>query len=208
MYVPPGLTEAVVVQTIQNVVRKIAKKYKFGYYVEEDLEQEALIIIIEQKILEKYYDETKPLENFLYVVLKTRLGNLKRDKYVRRDPPCVRCPLKAFLPPNGCSAYKDKEDCKFYKKWLISNASRKNIMHTINIDNVCDVEEPSMSYETDFLQNIDLEEVQSLLLENLDIKSRKYFIKMQNGIKVSTSELSYLTEKIKEVLDGKEEDSE
>lgn len=204
MYVPPGLTEEELVQTVQNVVRKIARKYKFGYYVEEDLEHEALIILIEQKILEKYYDSSKPLENFLYVVLKTRLGNLKRDKYIRRDPPCVRCPLKAFLPPDGCSAYKDKMDCKFYKKWVVSNESKKNLMHTINIDNVCDVEEPSMSYDIDFIEDIDMDETKRLLLDNLDIKARKYFIKMENGIKIPSSEFTYLTEKIREILDGQQ----
>jgi LDH2 family malate/lactate/ureidoglycolate dehydrogenase len=88
---------------------------------------------------------------------------------------------------------------------MVSNESKKNLMHTINIDNVCDVEEPSMSYEIDFVDNINIDETQKILLDNLDIKARKYFIKMQNGIKITSSEYAYLTEKIKEVLDGQED---
>ena len=123
------MTEEQVTQTILDVAKKIAHKFKFGSFEEEDLINEAFILSVEG--LEKY-DESRPLPNFLYVHIKNRLGNLKRKKYARIELPCVHCPLKAYLPPNGCSAYEDRLLCEIFARWHHRNEAKKKLA-----DNVC-----------------------------------------------------------------------
>lgn len=206
MFIPEGMQKEHVVETIRSVARKLSKKYRFGFYNEEDIEQEAFLLIVEKEILQKY-DFSKPLENFLAVVLKNRLYNFKRDNYFRPTPPCINCPLKAFISPDRCSAYEDMMDCSFYKKWQNVITKRKNIMYTVNIENISDVDEPSMSYSVNFLENIDEEEFSEKILQYLNIKSRKYYLMMKNGVKIKNIELNYLLDEIKRVLlnNGKHE---
>lgn len=73
-------------------------------------------------------------------------------------------------------------------------------MYAVNIDNISDVDEPSMSYSTDFLENINLEDFSEKVLQFLSIKSRKYYLMMKNGVKIKNVELNYLLEEIKTIL--------
>lgn len=67
-------------ETIQTVIDRIAPKYKFGYYDEQDIRQESYIICLEALAR---YDETRPFENFISRHLSNRLKTLRRDKYSR-----------------------------------------------------------------------------------------------------------------------------
>ena len=71
------ITETIV-ETIQKISQKLAPKYVFASYDVEDIEQEAVIIGLEAM---ERYDESKPLENFLYAHISNRLKNFKRDNY-------------------------------------------------------------------------------------------------------------------------------
>ena len=200
MYVPEGMIESDVVDTIKRVSKWLSKKYRFGYYSDEDIEQQVFIIIIENKLLEKY-DPSRPLENYLARVLKNRLFNFKRDNYKRPDPPCVRCPLNAFIAPDTCTAYKEKEECTFYSRWINNNDSKERIMNTIPIDNVCYDRESLMSYSIDFEGDIDMDSIDSVLMNTLDHKHRKLYILHKNGEKLKSSDFSSLLSKIKELMD-------
>ena len=76
------MDETYVLSVITQVTQKLAPKYVFASYDVEDIEQEAFIIALEA--LERY-DSDKPLENFLYSHVNTRLKNFKRDNYYRQD---------------------------------------------------------------------------------------------------------------------------
>ena len=76
MKIPEGYTEAEVVAIIRELAKLLSRKYAFDVYGPEDIEQEAFIIAAEK--LEKY-DGRAPLRNFLSVVLRTRLYNLRRN---------------------------------------------------------------------------------------------------------------------------------
>lgn len=78
MYIPAGMTENQVVETIVRVCDRIAHKYTFYGYGPEDMKQEAFIICMEA--LEKY-DNARPLENFLSFILPGRLINVIRNNH-------------------------------------------------------------------------------------------------------------------------------
>lgn len=69
-------TEDQVVEIFETVVNRIAPKYACKNFELDDVKQEGFIICM--KALEKY-DESKPLENFLSVVLSRRFKNYLRD---------------------------------------------------------------------------------------------------------------------------------
>lgn len=198
MFVPKNFTEEQVLKIIIDVSKSLARRRSFGYFEEEDIQQEAFLIIEKTRALEKY-DGTRPLENYLSRLLKNRLINFKRDNYVKIDSPCLRCPLKAYLPPDGCSAYQDKMSCKFYSRWSKDNASKQNIIHPTNIDNVEDVYEQNMSYSIDFVQDIQNSETDKKLLNELDTKARKYYLIFKGGTKLRAYQYRYLLEDIKRI---------
>ena len=82
MKVPSNMSEQEVTDTITKVARSLAPKFTFAFYDIEDFVQEAFMIGVEA--LDRY-NESKPLENFLYTHIANRLKNFKRDNYFRQD---------------------------------------------------------------------------------------------------------------------------
>lgn len=78
MNIPDNMTEQQVVDTIMLVSNRMAPKYVFYGYTEDDLKQESFIICIEAL---NRYDGIRPLENFLSVNLSNRLKTFMRDKH-------------------------------------------------------------------------------------------------------------------------------
>lgn len=101
----------------------LAKKFKFSYYEEEDITQEAFIMAMEA--LDRW-DRRRTIGGFLYVHIYKRLCNLKRKKYERRTLPCESCPLNAWVNKQ-CTAYEDKMDCKLYYNWCNRNIAKKSL---------------------------------------------------------------------------------
>ncbi len=82
MKIPKGMNETEVVDTILKISKKLAHRYTFASYEAEDIEQEAFLIGITG--LQKY-DQSRPLENFMYVHINNRLKTFKRDNYYRLE---------------------------------------------------------------------------------------------------------------------------
>ena len=64
------MSEQEVVDMITKVSERLSNKFTFAFYTTEDIRQEAFIIGMEA--LERY-DESKPLENFLFVHMANRI---------------------------------------------------------------------------------------------------------------------------------------
>ncbi len=201
MYIPDGFTEEEVIQTIYRVARRLAHKFKFGFHSDQDIIQQAFIIVIQSDCLSKY-DTSRPLENFLASHLKNRLYNFKRDNYARPESPCLSCPLKAYLPPDGCSAYEDKLECKFYSRWINSNTSKKNIINTVHIDNIVDNNETRMCYNQDLTADLFNTDLHKKILDELSFRSRKFYIMFLNNCSVKRSDLDFMRAEIEEIVNG------
>lgn len=200
-----GYTESEVVNIIYNVANRLSYKYKFGYHSREDIVQQAALIAVKcldggdngkKKIS---YDYSYPLENFLYVHIKNRLFNYRRDNYERLVRPCQSC--DSFV--NGeCVAFNiDKLECKAYCGWYNRNQTKKNLMSPISMDIVRDEKEDNMHSQlmsmSHFIEN---KEISSYIDKYLNVKFRPDYIKLKFGHKLSKQKLKDLSVEIYEIL--------
>lgn len=197
MKLPKGMSESDVLKVFDEVIEKLAYKYRFGPYEIDDIKQEALLAAI--KGLESY-DESRPLANFIYIHVKNRLYNFKRDHYVRLEKPCVRCPLKAYLPPEGCSAYKDRLECNLYANWMSRNNIKRNLTHTLEYEQVNAISERNMGYGDSLLDEINIKEVLELIDEQLPIQFRKTYLMLLTGSKVNKKDRLALEEEVLRII--------
>lgn len=200
MKIPPGMTEEEVLVVIEKISNRLAYKYRFAYHQIEDLKQEAAIEAI--KGLEKFDPSMgKPLENFLFIHVRNRLHNFKRDNYERKECPCHTCPLGAWIPAtDGCKKYDDKMECGWFGGWITRNTAKKNVLMPINLGSVKGDKESNMWQEYDITDVLDANMLENKLEDKLPLSYRKDYIKLKNGIKISKSKQEALIDMIIEVL--------
>lgn len=201
MKIPKGMTEKEVVEIINRVAKGLANKFKFGYHSVEDIKQQACLYAC--MAIDTKYDGKRPLENFLWVHVRNRLCNYKRDTYERKDKPCDKCPLKAYIG-GVCTAYKDMEECEFYAKWLLRNTTKKNLCHTMDISNIRDTEERNLKFYDNPEDKLIKKELEELIDDRIPVTLRQYWIRMKHGVKVPkamSDKISVIIEEIKEQYD-------
>ena len=128
------VSESEFLEVLDNISKRLVHKFKFGYHDIDDMKQQAAIFALEG--LEKY-DNSRPLENFLWTHVRNRLFNYKRNNYQRPDKPCLNCPLYDPTYRNStsqCSKYNNKKNCELYAAWSNRNENKKNIMQPSYID--------------------------------------------------------------------------
>ncbi len=141
MIVPSGYREQEVIDTIVNVAKRFAKKYRFADYETEDIFQEAFIEGMDA--LNKF-DPSRPLENFLAVCIPNRLKNLKRKVMGRpEDKNMSRSMLAA---PLSIDVIRDEEESGMWTK-----IDFLNDMEVEDIFRIIDIELP-VDLRTDFLR--------------------------------------------------------
>jgi hypothetical protein len=201
MKTPKGMTEQETLAIIDKVIDRIKKKHVFSYFDLDDIKQEGRIIAI--KALEKY-DGIRPLENFMAVVLRTRLHNVKRDNYIRIDKPCLKCPLNAYIKnEDKCTAYDCKDSCELYKRWADKNNSRKNINNPIDISSARHDDEDNLMKETNLGVELDRNEFIDIIDEEISIETREYWLKFKAGMKLSRNKYEILLDEIRLILGEK-----
>ena len=197
-----GINEEEFLRVIDNISNKLAYKFRFGYHNFDDIKQQAAIFAIEA--LDKY-DKKRPLENFLWTHIRNRLFNYKRDNYQRPDKPCIGCP---FYDPNKqqsfsqCTKYSDKQSCDLYSSWATRNNAKKNIMDTVNIDDL----PVHASSSCDMKNNFDNKEIIKILDEKIPSQYRELYLKMKHGSKISKKEQKILFEVISALLEDNQDD--
>lgn len=183
---------------LDNISKRLANKFKFGYHDFDDMKQQAAIFALEG--LERY-DHKRPLENFLWTHVRNRLFNYKRNNYQRPDKPCIGCPFfdkgyKCSL--NQCSKYTDKRECDLYAAWASRNDSKKNIMQPSYIG---DQEGSHNSLIKDELfTNIQNQEIIKFLDQNIQSEFRESYLKLKHGTKIPKQQLVKLQKHIQELL--------
>ena len=197
---PNNVTEEEFLAVLNNITRRLASKFRFGYHDIDDMKQQAAIFAMEG--LEKY-DRSRPLENFLWTHVRNRLFNYKRNNYQRPDKPCLSCPLydpNFKKSTNGCSKFANKNDCEPYNSWSKRNESKKNIMIPQNIENI---NENNSSHKTDDPTNfVGNQEIVNYLDENITKPEyREIYLKLKNGSKVNAILLNKLKKHIKQLLE-------
>lgn len=182
MKIPDSMTEEEVLAIFNDAISKLASRFKFGLNDEDDMRQQAMVFAIEGL---EFYDEKQPLVNFIYVHIHNRLYNYKRNNYMRLEKPCTTCPLSAYIPPEGCSAYHDRMECKLYAGWIERNIIKRNLTHTLEYEQINPNNEKNMNYNELIVSDINTREIIELIDKELPIKLRKYYQMMINGDRVN-----------------------
>lgn len=197
MKLPPGMSEEEVVRIIYKVVNILAGKFRFGYHGIEDMKQEGAVFAIEA-INSGAYDNSRPLENFLYTHIRNRFINYKRNKYIRNEPPCKTC---LFFDPklkkskNQCAAFPDKDECKKLSDWQMRNDAKKNLMKPLDVTLVSEgVVESDMS-----ANEIELEEFKNIINVNLPLELRSDYLRMVAGIQIPKNRKDKVKQAILEI---------
>lgn len=161
-------------EVIKRVIDRVSGRYKFSYYTEEDIKQEAFILCLEA--LESY-DSSRPLENFIAVHLSNRLKTLRRNKYHRQNL------------VEGTNHFK-------------LNEAKRSLMDLKSISGPeeTDQEFKEASYEIDFDGKLSSQEALEKVFEQLTPEMRKDFHRLVNGASVKNHRKTALYDRVKEIL--------
>lgn len=173
--------------TIEKVARRLAPRYTFGHFDEDDIFQEGIIIGMSGIL--HHYDSERPLENFMSVHMKNRLHNFRRNNYIRYDTLCVAC--KHLLESQYCDMCKNK--------LRVSNA-KKNVIDAITLDLVDDEEEPSMSQCFNVIDEVELDNMVRLIDIHLPITLREDYLRLLDGVSIPRNRREKVENAITELL--------
>jgi hypothetical protein len=145
------------------------------------MKQEGRVLGFEALASEKY-DGRRPLENFLYIHIRNRLYNFKRDHFRRSKPPCIECPFfdpKFQKSDNRCTAFIDKMECDKWSKWYKKNETKKNLHELVDLENVDD---GSTNYEPRAEDVIHLQELFVKINKELPVALRKDYLQILDDL--------------------------
>ena len=188
------VTEEEFLKVLDNISKRLGHKFKFGYHDFDDMKQQASIFALEG--LEKY-DNSRPLENFLWTHVRNRLFNYKRNNYQRPDKPCLTCPFydKHYTCSNNqCSEFKDKTQCDLYTSWAVRNDAKKNIMQPSYIEH--DIQ----TNNNNLVKNLQNKEIINFLDINICSEHRENYLKLKHGEKISKQNLTKLQNHIRYLM--------
>ncbi len=197
---PNNVNEEEFLTVLENISKRLAYKFNFGYHSIEDMKQQAAIFALEGL---KKYDNSRPLENFLWTHVRNRLFNYKRDNYQRPDKPCLSCRFydkHCANSQNQCTEFKNKNDCEEYDAWYTRNMNKKNIMKPVAIEDVGDnsLNLHSLESVADYVNN---KQIFDLLDKHVPAPHRETYLKLKHGDKIYKSDLQKILPIIKEILD-------
>ena len=194
---PKGVDEKDFLRVLDNISKRLAYKFRFAYHNFDDMKQQAAIFAIEG--LEKY-DNSRPLENFLWTHVRNRLFNYKRNNFQRPDKPCLTCPLfdKAYKnSSNQCSKFLNKDDCQPYASWSKRNDAKKNIIQPSNI-----IDDGFHADKTkDTVKTTENKEIIDFLDQYIQQEYRESYLKLKHGTKIQKQELSRLQAHISKIME-------
>ncbi len=197
---PNGVTEEEFLIVLDNISRRLGHKFKFGYHDFDDMKQQAAIFAIEG--LEKY-DNSRPLENFLWTHVRNRLFNYKRNNYQRPDKPCLTCPFYDKLckqSASACTKYSNKEECDLYAGWTKRNNTKKNIMVPQSIDNTIETAKKHHATQDPSFIHGNKEIIQFLDTHITKPEFRETYLKLKNGTKINKPSLDKLKAHVLELM--------
>lgn len=202
MKLPPNMTEEEVLETIENVVNRLAHKFKFGNQEIDDIKQQGRLEAL--KLIKKgVYNPSLPLENFLFVHVRNRLENYRRDNSKRNEPPCLQCPFYDpyyYKSTNQCSAFLNKDHCDKWALWKTHTLTKQSIIQPLDITNINDESEDNMKIDFDVLDNINRSEIFNKINEELDVSMRADWLRMKAGVSIPRNRKEKIIEEVRRIL--------
>lgn len=194
---PHNVSSEEFLKVLDNISKRLGHKFRFGYHEFDDMKQQAAIFALEG--LEKY-DNTKPLENFLWTHVRNRLFNYKRNNYQRPDKPCFNCVFfdkNYSCSNNQCSEYNNKNDCELYSSWATRNEAKKNIMQPSYIEH-----DPLHKEHDSLFLDVQNKEIVEYLDNNINSEYRENYLRLKHGDKIPRQQLLKLQKYIAELMEN------
>lgn len=210
MKLPEGITEKQFIETLDNVVHRVAHKFLFPGQTKEDLMQQGRVFAIQAMNKGKFDESKGNLESFLYTHVHNRLHNFKRDNYERTDLPCLKCPFKAYDPYkinscSGCTKYNDLYTCGLFKEWRDRNDKKKYLCGSVASESfIQSSQEPSHTPNMEDI--LYAKGVIKMVDENVSLELRRDWIRMKNGNSISNGAKSKLIAEIRKIIGLDEEE--
>lgn len=204
MIVPKGYTEAQVLAIIEQVVHMLARAFRFGVlYDTEDMAQQARLFAVEALQTEKY-DDTRPLDSYIFISVRNRLINLRRDKYNRYETPCVRCIFYSKDNSNSpwknqCAMFENKPECEKYGAWLKRNETKRGINNPKELSVINECADP-LENTVDIVDNISHNEILGRIDARLSVDLRNDFMRLLHNASVPKARRLKVQEAIREIL--------
>lgn len=193
-----NVSEEQFLEVIENISKKLAYKFKFGYHEHEDMKQQITVFALEGL---KNYDGIRPLENFLWTHVRNRLFNYKRDNYQRPNKPCLTCPLydpHCTKSKSQCEKYNDKNECELYSSWSVRNNTKKNLMYLTPVEDYSTIDKPD--HKSLLSENVANKEIFDLLDLKLNGEERELYLRLRGGSKLTKIEMNKLVARIKKIM--------
>lgn len=200
MKVPKGMTEQQVIEIVESIIARLSNKYTFGFHAQQDIAQEAWLFAIDG--LERH-DGKRPLENFLFVHIRNRLINFRRDKFTRKDIPCKRCPFykRNEIMDDKCGKFDKRMDCPEFAVWKQRNHLKKELCSSnCNVSTYDSIDLPS-----NVNQDTEIKELKALIDKHLDISLRADYLKMLAGVSVPKTKKMQIENAIKSIIARREQ---
>jgi hypothetical protein len=199
VYIPPGHTEASVIEAVNTAADKLARAFVFGPYELADIKQHCWICAL--KALPSYEPRlddqgrpTRPLVNFIYTDLKFKLINLKRDELRRTDPPCELC------HSGQEAAHEDGEVCKAYRLWKKRNNAKASLAQPLCLNIELDESEASLCLDRDVNEEANKADVLDRIDQLLPAHLRTDYLRMKSGDKVPSGRKDKVMEAIRLIV--------
>ena len=173
---------------IERVSSRLAQKFRFGYHTIDDMKQQASLFAWEG--IYDSWDDSRPLENFLWIHVRNRLYNFKRNNYGRPEKPCDSCPLYVN---HECTEFDNMMDCKLYKGWSDRNTAKRNLMSSYST--VYEKEQESSALDDLFTRDII-----NLIDQELHVYFREDWIRFINNLRLPKVRKDRLLEEIFVIL--------
>ena len=188
---------------IDKVAKRLARRFKFGYYEVADIEQQARLIALEGL---KRYDGVRPLENYLWVHVRNRLCNFKRDNFMRPHGPCKKCDFyqganSGSVDGDFCEEYKNIDDCLILQQWRAKNTVKLNLIYPIEFACVDDYHENGMHDSIITEDQVFSNELETILDRHIPVEHRHNYLRLRYGYKVSSQYKIPLVNLIREIVE-------
>ena len=177
-------------EIIERISSRLASKFRFGYHTFDDMKQQAALFAWEG--INDAWDDKRPLENFLWIHVRNRLYNFKRNNYGRPEKPCDNCPWAAYVN-HECVKFDNMMDCHLYKGWVDRNTAKRNLMSSYST--IYEKEE-----ETSALDELFTRDVVNLIDQELHVQFREEWIRFINNLRLPKAKKDRLIEEIVVVL--------
>jgi hypothetical protein len=190
--------EAEIARIVLEVSRNISPAFKFGYHTRGDMAQTAAVFALEILEHEDVYDVSRPLAGFLYIHIRNRLSNYRRNNYIRTERPCQCC--DPYIPPIN--------PCDKWVAWNNRNIKKQNLMRPLNVYGIADEHERNMREVCTVEEDASVNELMTLIDERLDVDLRDDYLKLKNGVSIPKARKQKVRDAIMEIISDGEEDSD